>query len=226
MPALNLDAAFVRTDLGDEGNAAYTGIDPYFDDLFLMSGARPLVGGKGERCHRADRSNRLSPQQLLVNRMMVDTVVEALNGAHFPPTNPTTGATRSSSGHYAEAGSDETWAEFVSTYLSVSGDQAAAVRKFRRPDRRPPERVSVSRGEVCAVACAELFRDAGEIMVSPMTTVVSIVGPAGPADLLPDIVLTDGEARLIADTPAIGAPPSRAGCRSAACSNAGLGPAP
>ena len=26
-----------------------------------------------------------------------------------------------------------------------------------------------TRAEVCAVACAELFRDAGEIMISPMT---------------------------------------------------------
>jgi hypothetical protein len=25
-----------------------------------------------------------------------------------------------------------------------------------------------TRAEVCAVACAELFRDAGEIMISPM----------------------------------------------------------
>ena len=41
-------------------------------------------------------------------------------------------------------------------------------------------------------------------MVSPMTTIVSDRRPAGPADLSPDIVLTDGEARLIADTPAIG----------------------
>ena len=28
--------------------------------------------------------------------------------------------------------------------------------------------IQVSRAEVCAVACAELFRDAGEIMVSPI----------------------------------------------------------
>ena len=34
--------------------------------------------------------------------------------------------------------------------------------------------MSATRAEVCAVACAELFRDAGEIMVSPMTTIVSV----------------------------------------------------
>ena len=31
-----------------------------------------------------------------------------------------------------------------------------------------------TRAEVCAVACAELFRDAGEIMVSPMTNMASV----------------------------------------------------
>jgi len=41
MPALRLDAAFVHLNLGDaRGNAAYTGIDPYFDDLFLMAAER------------------------------------------------------------------------------------------------------------------------------------------------------------------------------------------
>ena len=66
--------------------------------------------------------------------------------------------------------------------------------------------ISVSRAEVCAIACAELFRDAGEIMVSPMTTIVSIGARLARLTFSPDIVLTDGEARLIADTPAIGAP--------------------
>ena len=34
--------------------------------------------------------------------------------------------------------------------------------------------ISVSRAEVCIVACAELFREVGAIMVSPMSTVASI----------------------------------------------------
>jgi acyl CoA:acetate/3-ketoacid CoA transferase beta subunit len=63
---------------------------------------------------------------------------------------------------------------------------------------------SVSRAEVCAVACAELFRDAGEIMVSPMATMVSIGARLARLTFSPDILLTDGEARLLADTPAVG----------------------
>ena len=66
--------------------------------------------------------------------------------------------------------------------------------------------IAVTRAEVCAVACAELFRDAGEIMASPMTTVVQIGARLARLTFSPDIVLTDGEARILADTPAIGAP--------------------
>lgn len=62
-----------------------------------------------------------------------------------------------------------------------------------------------TRAEVCVVACAELFRDAGEIMVSPMSTVVSIGARLARLTFSPDILITDGEAQLLADTPAIGA---------------------
>ena len=66
--------------------------------------------------------------------------------------------------------------------------------------------IQVSRAEVCVIACAELFRDAGEIMVSPMTTTVSIGARLARLTFAPDILLTDGEAQLLAETPAIGAP--------------------
>lgn len=66
--------------------------------------------------------------------------------------------------------------------------------------------ITVSRAEVCVIACAELFRDAGEIMVSPMTTIVSIGARLARLTFAPDILLTDGEAQLLAETPAIGVP--------------------
>ena len=65
---------------------------------------------------------------------------------------------------------------------------------------------NTSRADVCVIACAELFRDIGEIMVSPMTTVVSIGARLARLTFSPDIVLTDGEALLLEDTPALGAP--------------------
>lgn len=63
----------------------------------------------------------------------------------------------------------------------------------------------ITRAEVCVLACAELFRDACEIMVSPMTTVASIGARLARLTFSPDILLTDGEAQLLADTPALGA---------------------
>ena len=132
MPALNLDAAFVHMNLGDaQGNAAYTGIDPYFDDLFLMSAQRRFLSVE-QVVSTADLVAAVVPQQLLINRMMVDTVVEAPNGAHFTTNEPDYRRDEKFQRHYAEAaGSDETWAEFVKTYLSGSeADYQAAVRKF------------------------------------------------------------------------------------------------
>jgi acyl CoA:acetate/3-ketoacid CoA transferase beta subunit len=63
----------------------------------------------------------------------------------------------------------------------------------------------ITRAEVCVRACAELFRDAGEIMISPMTTVASIGARLARLTFSPDILITDGEAQLQADTPALGA---------------------
>ena len=63
---------------------------------------------------------------------------------------------------------------------------------------------SPTRAEICAVACAELFRDAGEIMASPMATVPGVGARLARLTFSPDLVLTDGEARMLAGTPAIG----------------------
>lgn len=132
MPALELDAAFVHMNLGDErGNAAYTGIDPYFDDLFLMSAQRRFLSV--EKVVSTEELNKsVVPQQLLINRMMVDIVVEAPGGAHFTTNEPDHKRDEKFQRHYAEAaGSPETWAEFEKTYLSGSeADYQAAVRAF------------------------------------------------------------------------------------------------
>ncbi|MCF6387840.1 acyl CoA--acetate/3-ketoacid CoA transferase subunit alpha [Mycobacterium sp. MBM] len=133
MPALNLDAAFVHMNLGDErGNAAYTGIDPYFDDLFLMSAEQRFLSVE-KVVSTEELVSSVVPQQLLINRMMVDSVVEAPNGAHFTTNEPDYRRDEKFQRHYAEAaGSDETWADFVKTYLSgTEADYQAAVRKFK-----------------------------------------------------------------------------------------------
>ena len=132
MPALRLDAAFVHLNVGDKhGNAAYTGIDPYFDDLFLMAADRRYLSV--ERVVTTDELiTSVPPQALLVNRMMVDQVVEAPGGAHFTTAEPDYGRDEKFQQHYAKAAADEsTWAQFVSTYLTGSeADYQAAVRRF------------------------------------------------------------------------------------------------
>ena len=132
MPALRLDAAFVHLNLGDKrGNAAYTGIDPYFDDLFLMAADHRYLSV--ERIVTTEELVKsVPPQALLVNRMMVDAVVEAPNGAHFTTALPDYGRDEKFQRHYAQAAADaESWATFVRTYLSGNeADYQAAVRRF------------------------------------------------------------------------------------------------
>jgi hypothetical protein len=64
--------------------------------------------------------------------MMVDSVVEAPGGAHFTTAEPDYRRDEKFQRLYAEAASsDESWQEFVKTYLSGSeADYQAAVRKF------------------------------------------------------------------------------------------------
>ena len=79
-----------------------------------------------------DLVNAVPPQALLVNRMMVDHIVEAPGGAHFTTNAPDYGRDEKFQRHYAQAAADDaTWAEFVATYLSGSeADYQAAVRRF------------------------------------------------------------------------------------------------
>ena len=132
MPALRLDAAFVHLNVGDKhGNAAYTGIDPYFDNLFLMAADRRFLSV--ERVVATDELIKsVPPQALLVNRMMVDHVIEAPGGSHFTTAEPDYGRDEKFQQHYAKAAAaEDTWAQFVDTYLSGNeADYQAAVRRF------------------------------------------------------------------------------------------------
>ncbi|WP_330228176.1 acyl CoA--acetate/3-ketoacid CoA transferase subunit alpha [Nocardia sp. NBC_00508] len=132
MPALNLDAALVHLNLGDpHGNAAYTGVDPYFDDLFCLAAQRRYVSV--ERVVETDELVKTVPlQALLLNRMMVDGVVDAPGGAHFTLAGDSYGRDEKFQKHYAEsAKTPEAWQRFVDTYLAGSEEQyQAAVRRF------------------------------------------------------------------------------------------------
>ncbi|MCU1371361.1 MAG: Acyl CoA:acetate/3-ketoacid CoA transferase, beta subunit [Ilumatobacteraceae bacterium] len=65
----------------------------------------------------------------------------------------------------------------------------------------------VTRADVCAVAVADCFRGDGELLANPIGTIPMIGGRLARATWEPDLVMTDGEAALIANheaVPAVG----------------------
>ncbi|HEY2299600.1 MAG TPA: CoA-transferase [Jatrophihabitans sp.] len=127
MPALPLDVALVHLNQADPyGNAAYLGPDPYFDDLFCLAAIRRFV-----TCEQVVSTDALvsdvPPQALLLNRMMVDGVVETPHGAHFTSCVPDYGRDEAFQRKYAAAASDpHEWTAFVEKYLT--GDEASYQR--------------------------------------------------------------------------------------------------
>jgi glutaconate CoA-transferase subunit A len=119
MPPLRLDVALVHLNRADRhGNARYLGPDPYFDDLFCLAASRRYVS-----CESVVATSALAslgpPQSLLLNRLMVDGVVETPGGAHFTSCVPDYGRDEDFQRTYA-AGE---WEPFADRYLA--GDEAA-----------------------------------------------------------------------------------------------------
>ncbi|WEB38691.1 CoA-transferase [Streptomyces yunnanensis] len=54
-----------------------------------------------------------------------------------------------------------------------------------------------SRAEYCVLACADAWRDNGEVLASPMGTVPAIGARLAKRTFSPDLLLTDGEALLV-----------------------------
>ncbi|MEV6345414.1 CoA-transferase [Actinoplanes sp. NPDC051851] len=123
MPALPLDVALIHLNRADaHGNGRYLGPDPYFDDLFCLAARRRFVS-----CERILSTAELTaagpPQGLLVNRAMVDGVVETPNGAHFTSCVPDYDRDEAFQRSYAEAAANPgDWATFRKRYLD--GDES------------------------------------------------------------------------------------------------------
>ncbi|EFV93501.1 MAG: CoA-transferase [Dietzia sp.] len=67
-----------------------------------------------------------------------------------------------------------------------------------------PTTQSATRAEYCAIACAEIFAGAGEIFASPMTPMATIGARLARMTTEPDLLITDGEYRFLAQTPPLG----------------------
>lgn len=124
VPALDLDVALVHMNRADEhGNAQYFGPDPYFDDLFCLAASQRFVSTE-QIVDTAELTADAPVQTLLLNRMMVDGVVETRNGAHFTTCVPDYGRDEKFQKTYATAAADPaSWVEFEQRFLS--GDERA-----------------------------------------------------------------------------------------------------
>ena len=130
MPALTLDMAFVHMNRGDRGGTGqYLGIDPYFDDLYCLAAKRRFLSV--EKIVDTDDFLEEGPvQTILINRLMVDGVVETPGGAHFTSCSPDYERDEAFQREYAAtAKSDDAWDAFKAKYLDVSeADYQRAVR--------------------------------------------------------------------------------------------------
>src|SRR5438105_15750332 len=61
--------------------------------------------------------------------------------------------------------------------------------------------------EVCVVACAEVWRGDGEVLASPIGTVPTVGARLAKATFEPDLLVTDGEALIVANPLPVGAGP-------------------
>lgn len=134
MPALSLDVALVHMNRADAtGNAQFLGPDPYFDHLFCMAARRRFV-----TCEKIVSTEELTAggcvHSLLLNRAMVDGVIETPGGAHFTECLPDYGRDEDFQREYAESARDaQSWETFRSRYLDLDSeaDYQRAVRERR-----------------------------------------------------------------------------------------------
>jgi glutaconate CoA-transferase subunit A len=124
VPALDLDVALVHMNRADRhGNAQYLGPDPYFDDLFCLAAQQRFVSTE-QVVDTAGLTVDAPVQTLLLNRLMVDGIVETPRGAHFTTCAPDYGRDERFQKAYATAAGDPaTWAEFGRRFLA--GDEQA-----------------------------------------------------------------------------------------------------
>ncbi len=134
VPAISLDLALVHVSRADPlGNGQILGVDPYFDDLYLMAAKRRVISC--EEVIETDQFAELgSHHTLVVNRMMVDAVIEAPRGAHFSSGEPDYGRDETFQAHYAaSAKSTDAWEAFRDRFVLAPSHESylGEVDRFR-----------------------------------------------------------------------------------------------
>jgi glutaconate CoA-transferase, subunit A len=137
---LKLDVALVHANLADRaGNAALTGPDPFFDDLFCQAADAAYVSAE-----RVIETGDLLKEAgcvhcLVIHRHTTHGVIEAPGGAHFTECLPDYGRDLPFLDAYTRAAADpDRWTAFERRFLSLPDERAyqQAVDTLRRePDR-------------------------------------------------------------------------------------------
>ena len=132
MPAIELDIAFIHMNRGDNrGNGQYLGPDPYFDDMFCRAAKRSFM--TVEKILKTEEMADAGPlQSRIINRAMIDGVIEAPGGAHFTECPPDYGRDEAFQKAYAATAKDEdAWLQFKQDYLDLENEAEyqARVRK-------------------------------------------------------------------------------------------------
>ncbi len=132
MPALELDIAFIHMNRGDvRGNGQYLGPDPYFDEIYCRAAKRRFMTVE-KILTTAEMANEGLLQSRIINRTMIDGIIEAPGGAHFTECPPDYGRDEVFQKAYAATAKDEdAWLDFKKTYLDLENEAEyqRAVRK-------------------------------------------------------------------------------------------------
>jgi glutaconate CoA-transferase subunit A len=123
MPAIELDVSFIHMNRGDvRGNGQYLGPDPYFDDMYCRAAKRRFMTVE-KIMTTAEMANEGPLQSRIINRTMVDGVIEAPNGAHFTECPPDYGRDEVFQKEYAATAKDPAaWDAFKARYLDLASE--------------------------------------------------------------------------------------------------------
>jgi len=124
MPALSLDVALVHVDNADErGNGQVLGPDPYFDDLYCAAATKSFLS-----CERILPTEELTEQgcvhTLLLDRGLLDGVVEAPFGAHPTSCSPRYGIDAEHLRTYSAAAKEDSgWSDYRAKFIDVDDSE-------------------------------------------------------------------------------------------------------